>query len=191
MEPTSDPPRRWSLPAPRRLAGLLGVALFVIVADQISKAIVIASLHPGETWPEGWGLIRISHVHNYGAAFGILQGASTFLVIAPMIAIAAITVFLLTLPSQSKWYSVGLAAILGGAVGNLIDRIRLGYVTDFIDPTRYPSFNIADSAIVLGVALVAILSFFAPPEEPAPAEDHRPEHEEHTGPNERSEEART
>jgi len=188
MEPTSDPPRRWSPPAPRRLAGLLGLALFVIIADQASKAVVRASLHPGETWPEGWELIRFSHVHNYGAAFGILQGASTFLVIAPLIAIAAITVFLLTLPSQSKWYSVGLAGILGGAIGNLIDRIRLGYVTDFIDPTHYPSFNIADSAIVLGVALVAILSFFAPSEDPEPAEDHPTAHEDHR---ERSKEART
>ena len=190
MEPTSDPPRRWSPPVPRRLAGLLGLALFVIVADQVSKAIVIASLHPGETWPAGWELIRFSHVHNYGAAFGILQGASTFLVIAPLIAIAAITVFLLTLPSQSKWYSVGLAMILGGAIGNLIDRIRLGYVTDFIDPTRYPSFNIADSAIVLGVALIAILSFFGPSEEPARTEDH-PTEPEHTERTERTEEART
>lgn len=188
MEPTSDPPRRWSPPAPRRIAGLLGLALLVIIADQVSKAVVRASLQHGDTWPEGWELIRFSHVHNYGAAFGILQGASTFLVIAPLIAIAAITVFLLTLPSTSKWYAVGLAAILGGAVGNLIDRIRLGYVTDFIDPTRYPSFNIADSAIVLGVALVAILSFFAPSEEPEAAEDPRTEHGDHR---ERSEEART
>lgn len=162
MTTTSDRPPRWSLPARRRIAGLLGIALLVFVADQVSKAAVRATLHPGETWPEGWDLIRLSHVHNTGAAFGILQGASTFLVVVPLIAIAAITAFLLVLPSHSRWYSIALASILGGAIGNLTDRIRLGYVTDFIDPTRYPSFNVADSAIVLGVIAIAVLSFFEP-----------------------------
>lgn len=170
MEPTSAPSSRWSAPARRRLGALLAVSLFVIAADQASKAIIRATLHPGETWPEGWELIRISHVHNTGAAFGILEGASTFLVIAPLAAIAAITVFLLTLPAASRWYSVALAAILGGAIGNLVDRIRLGHVTDFIDPTHYPSFNIADSAIVVGVITIAALSFLAP-DDGAPAHD--------------------
>lgn len=180
MEP-SVRPRRWSVPAPRRLAGLFGLSLLVILADQVTKAVVRANLHPGETWPEGWELIRFSHVHNTGAAFGILQGAGAFLVVAPLIAIMAITVFLLALPSQSRWYPVALAAILGGAIGNLIDRVRLGYVTDFIDPTHYPSFNIADSAVVLGVIAIVVLSFLAPPEEAgnAPSEDLDPvaEHE--------------
>ena len=155
---------RWSPAAFRRIAALLGFSVVVIVADQVTKAAIRASLHPGETWPEGWELIRLSHVHNTGAAFGILQGAGTFLVVAPFLAIAAITVFLLTLPTHSRWYSIALAAILGGAVGNLIDRIRLGHVTDFIDPTHYPSFNLADSAIVLGVLTIVVLSFFAPVE---------------------------
>ena len=155
---------RWSPAAFRRIAALLGFSVVVIVADQVTKAAIRASLHPGETWPEGWELIRLSHVHNTGAAFGILQGAGTFLVVAPFLATAAITVFLLTLPTHSRWYSIALAAILGGAVGNLIDRIRLGHVTDFIDPTHYPSFNLADSAIVLGVLTIVVLSFFAPVE---------------------------
>lgn len=186
MEPTpdravtaasTDRAGRRPASAPRRLLTLLALSLGVIVADQVTKAVIRASLHPGETWPEGWELIRIAHVHNTGAAFGILQGASTFLVVAPLIAIAAITVFLLTLPSTSRWYALALASILGGAIGNLIDRVRLGHVTDFIDPTHYPAFNIADSAIVVGVAAIAVLSFLAP-DEPEPrseaAEDRHP-----------------
>ena len=173
---SSPAPSRWSPAAFRRIAALLGLSLFVIVADQVTKAAIRASLHPGETWPEGWELIRLSHVHNTGAAFGILQGAGTFLVVAPFIAIAAITVFLLTLPAHNRWYSVAPAAILGGAIGNLIDRIRLGHVTDFIDPTHYPSFNLADSAIVLGVITIVVLSFFAPDEAAEPrAESTAPE----------------
>jgi len=162
METPSERTRRWSPLPPARLAVLLGLSLFVILVDQASKALVRANLDRGDTWPEGWELIRISHVHNSGAAFGILQDAGAFLVIAPLIAIAAITVALLALAAHNRWYSVALAAILGGAIGNLIDRLRLGYVTDFIDPMRYPSFNIADSAIVLGVITILVLTFLAP-----------------------------
>lgn len=177
MDSPSPRHTRWSPAAFRRITALLGFSLFVIVADQLTKAAIRASLHPGETWPEGWELIRLSHVHNTGAAFGILQGAGTFLVVAPFIAIAAITVFLLTLPAHNRWYSVALAAILGGAVGNLVDRIRLGHVTDFIDPTHYPSFNLADSAIVLGVITIVVLSFFAPSEDGAEPVEPDVEHE--------------
>ncbi len=172
MDLQPPPNRRWSPAALRRLGGLLALSLFVVVADQLSKAAIRASLHPGETWPEGWELLRLSHVHNTGAAFGILQGAGTFLVVAPFLAIAAITIFLLTLPAHNRWYSVALAAILARAVGNLVDRIRLGHVTDFIDPTHYPSFNLADSAVVIGVLTIVVLSFFAPSEaEPAAERD--------------------
>lgn len=172
MTSASDHPRRrWNLPPARHLAGLCGIVISVIVADQVSKAWIRSFLHPGGTWPEGWELIRLSHVHNTGAAFGILQGAGTFLVVAPLIAVAVITLVLLMLPAHNRWYSVALAAILGGAIGNLIDRVRLGYVTDFIDPMSYPSFNIADSAIVLGVIGIVLLSFFAteePEDDPEP-----------------------
>ncbi len=174
MEPNSEHASRRSTLTLRRLVGPLVLSLVVILVDQLTKAAVRASLHPGETWPDGWELIRFSHVHNTGAAFGILQGASTFLVIAPLIAIAAITFFLLMLPSTGRWYPLALGGILGGAVGNLIDRIRLGYVTDFIDPTHYPSFNVADSAVVVGVITIALLSFFAPAgrDDPAPDTEH-------------------
>ena len=158
MEPnTEHAPRRSRSPL-QHLAGPLALSLAVIVADQLSKAAVRASLHPGEVWPRDWELIRFSHVHNTGAAFGILEGASTFLVIAPLIAIAAITFFLLMLPSSGRWYPLALAAILGGAVGNLIDRLRFGAVVDFLDfyigGAHWPAFNVADSAITIGAVLM-------------------------------------
>jgi len=177
METHSERARRWSPPPLARLSALLGLSLFVILVDQASKALVRANLERGDTWPEGWELIRISHVHNTGAAFGILQGAGTFLMIAPLIAIAAIAVFLLTLPAQNRGYAIALAAILGGAIGNVVDRIRLGHVTDFIDPTHYPSFNIADSAIVLGVLAILVLTFLAPTEDPEAETIEAPEPE--------------
>lgn len=151
----------------RRLGAFLGAALLVAVADQATKALVRATLLPGEAWPEGWELIRIAHIQNSGAAFGVMQGAASYLAIASVLAMGAIVVFLVTLPSHTRWYPLALSAILGGAVGNFVDRVRLGYVTDFIDPIHYPAFNVADSAIVLGVALVAFLTLFGH-EDPSP-----------------------
>lgn len=155
----ADTPSARPALALRRIAPWLALAAAVVAADQGTKAIVRARMDLYEVWPAGWEIIRLQHVQNTGAAFGILQGAGTFLVIATFIAIAGITAFLLTLPSHGRLYHVSLALILGGAVGNLIDRLRLGAVTDFIDPTHYPAFNLADSSIVCGVALLGFLAF--------------------------------
>lgn len=157
--------------AGRRLGILLGFALAIFVIDQATKAVIGATLRPGETWPEGWRLIRFAHIHNSGAAFGIFQGATPYLAVASVVAIVAMLAFLVTLPAHARWYPLALSAILGGAAGNFVDRVRLGYVTDFIDPINYPAFNIADSAIVLGVILIAVLTIFGyeDPAAPQPA----------------------
>ena len=143
-----------------RLRGFLVIAAVVTALDQASKALVRDRLALGETWLHGWGLIRLSHVENTGAAFGILQGAGDLLIVTTLIAVGALAFFLLTLPSRSRLYPLALSLILGGAVGNLIDRVRYGSVTDFIDPTHYPAFNLADSAIVIGVVALFVLSWF-------------------------------
>lgn len=143
-----------------RLGLFLAIAGVVLVLDQATKALIRGWLRPGETWPEGWELINLTHVRNTGAAFGILQDAGGFLVIAALAGIGAMTFFLLTLPAHSRWYPAALSLILGGAIGNLVDRVRLGHVTDFVNPTHYPAFNVADSAIVIGVISIAALSFF-------------------------------
>ena len=150
------------LAAWRRLAPWLALAMGILGVDQGTKAIVRARMDLHEIWPAGWEIIRLQHVQNTGAAFGILQGAGTFLVVATFIAIVAITIFMLTLPSHGRLYHLALSMILGGAIGNLIDRVRLGAVTDFIDPTHYPAFNIADSAIVVGVLALLALTWFEP-----------------------------
>jgi signal peptidase II len=154
LEARTGPALAW-----RTVAPWLGLATVIVAVDQGTKAIVRAQMDLYEVWPVGWEIIRFQHVQNTGAAFGILQGAGTFLVIATFGAIVAITLFLLTLPAHGRLYHVALTLILGGAVGNLIDRIRLGAVTDFIDPTHYPAFNLADSCIVCGVALLGFLAF--------------------------------
>lgn len=144
------------------LAPFFGLSALVLAADQAVKSFIRANLAEGEWWPVIGELLRISHVENAGAAFGILQGASTFLLVATVFGVTALSVYLLLLPESSRWYPFALALVLGGASGNLVDRVARGTVTDFIDPAYYPAFNIADSAIFLGVVTLLVASFVLP-----------------------------
>lgn len=134
------------------------IAIAAVVLDQATKALIRGWLAEGETWPAGFELIRISHVENTGAAFGILQGAGPLLVVSSLVGVAVVLVLLYVAPAGDRLYTVALALVLGGAVGNLIDRLLRGEVTDFIDPTHYPAFNLADSSIVVGVIALILLS---------------------------------
>jgi len=134
------------------------VALLVIAADQFTKIVI-------RSFPEGWrvvklGFLRIVHISNTGAAFGLFQGYSFALTIVALIGILVILFLALSfssrLPFLSSWLGkLSLGLMLGGAVGNLIDRVHLGYVTDFIDLGFWPAFNVADSAITVGVIIFA------------------------------------
>lgn len=159
-------------PSGRRLAFFAALVAIVIAIDQTTKSLIRGWLAEGETWPAGADLIRLTHVENEGAAFGILQGAGIFLVVTGIIAMFALIAFLFWTPRQGRLHVAALALVLGGAVGNFIDRVARGSVTDFINPTHYPSFNIADSAIVVGVCTLIFLSFFAdePEDDDEPSE---------------------
>jgi signal peptidase II len=118
--------------------------------DQGAKAIALASLVPGESVNVFFAL-DLSLSRNTGIAFGALAGAGDALVLALVaVALGALLAFFVTRATRPLlWLPVGL--VLGGAAGNLIDRARTGAVTDFIDPTFWPAFNLADAAIVVGV----------------------------------------
>ena len=158
MEDTLElrPARRIAL---RSLAPFLGVSASVVAADQLTKAFIRARLLEGESWPVFGELLRISHVENSGAAFGILQGAGVFLLLTTVVGVTALAAYLFFVPQGSRWYTLALALVLGGAVGNFIDRVSRCTVTDFIDPARYPSFNLADSSIVVGIAILLIATY--------------------------------
>jgi signal peptidase II len=149
--PPASPPARggWA-----RLAAFFGGAAVIVALDQLTKALVRARLAEGAAWPPGWTLIRLQHVENGGAAFGIVQGAHGFLVVSSVIAIGAVVAFIFWAPTQSRLYTAAFALILGGAIGNLIDRLRFGSVIDMFYVRFWPVFNVADSAIVCGVVLL-------------------------------------
>ena len=155
---TSAPPSRSLARARLALLPYMALAAVVVAADQATKALVRARLAEGEAWPSDDAWLAISHVENSGAAFGMFQGAGNWLLLVTALGAAATLVYLLLYPRAQALFVAALSLVLAGAMGNLIDRVSKGSVTDFIDPTHYPAFNIADSAIVVGVAALAWLS---------------------------------
>lgn len=148
-----------SLQGKWRNVSFLLVALLVVVADQLSKMWIRSNLDVGQSLIE-LGFFRLARVHNTGAAFGLFQDQSFALTIVALIGVAALLLYALVFCRRFPYLDnrlgkLALGLVLGGTAGNLIDRLRLGYVTDFIDVGVWPAFNIADSAIVVGVIILA------------------------------------
>lgn len=133
-----------------------GGAGVVAAVDQVLKALVVATLPLGASVPLVPGLASLTHVRNTGVAFGLLSGLS------PLIAaIGALTLFVMLFynggrRSATRAEGIGLALMAGGAVGNLLDRVRLGFVVDYLDLHVWPVFNLADVAIVAGAGVLVV-----------------------------------
>jgi signal peptidase II len=129
---------------------------WVILLDQITKTIVTRQIAPWDNIECLGGLLQITNVHNPGAAFGILQNKQILSIVAAIVAAVLILLFYPRIPRHRRSMRFGMALALGGALGNLIDRVKYGSVIDFIDVGFWPVFNLADSAIVVGVALILL-----------------------------------
>ena len=143
----------------RRDLGLLGIVAVWVAFDQITKVIVRESLDRGEHW-ELASFFRFSHITNDGAAFGLLDNMNTLLAVTTVVVIVVLAIYYFVPPLDHWLPRLGLALILGGALGNLIDRLYQGRVTDFINFSHYPAFNLADSGITLGVIAIAVSLIF-------------------------------
>jgi signal peptidase II len=141
------------------------IAALVVVFDQLTKMLVdhFMNLHESRLLVDG--LLRLTYVQNRGAAFGILSEAdlpyqSLLFAVVSLAALGAIAAYAWRLPARSRLPQTALALIMGGALGNLLDRARLGYVIDFVDAYwgvhHWPAFNVADSAISIGVVLLVV-----------------------------------
>jgi signal peptidase II len=143
----------------------------IVCLDQVTKALVQQSMTLHESRPILEGFLSLTHVRNRGAAFGLLSDAdipyqAALFSVVSVAALIAIAIYAIRLPPKSTLPRAGLALILAGAIGNLIDRALLGYVIDFVDvywrSHHWPAFNVADSAISVGVTLLLLDSLFAP-----------------------------
>jgi signal peptidase II len=143
----------------------LWIAAAIVALDQATKAIVKAKLPLHESVTVIPGFFDLTHVRNTGAAFGMLQSADfaykpVVMVLLAVIALGAVVSYALTLPAEQRMARYGLALILGGAIGNLIDRATMGFVVDFVDvywrSIHFWAFNVADSAITVGVTLMLL-----------------------------------
>jgi len=157
--------QRWLVPG--LVAGLL------LVLDQLSKRWVVQELGPTpgnrQIFLVGdW--FSLIYVQNTGIAFGFFKGMSTvFTVVALLVAAGIIYAYLFYLPNRNHWVQVSTGLILGGALGNVIDRLLLQHVVDFIQVGWWPTFNLADSGISVGVVLLAFYLLLAPDLDAAPA----------------------
>ena len=134
-----------------RLSGAL--CLLILALDQIAKAVVEDDLVPGEE-VEVLGPIGLTLAHNSGVAFGLASGGDAILVVFALAALGVVGFLLARDPRRpGLWVAAGLVA--GGALGNLVDRVRTGVVTDYIDVGSWPPFNLADIAITVGVVIFA------------------------------------
>jgi len=138
---------------------LLAVVLAAVLADQITKQIVVSQLALGES-VHLVGALSIRHVHNPGIAFGLFSSWATAVTILTAVAVGWMLVYFARAGARHPILPVALGLLIGGSLANLLDRVRLGHVTDFLDLRWWPAFNLADSFIVVGVGilLVALVS---------------------------------
>jgi signal peptidase II len=145
------------------LAGVLAAA--ILAADQAAKAAIEAQLVPGEHI-DVLGPLGLTLAHNRGVAFGLAGGAGAPLIVLTVVALGVVGYLFARKPTRpGMWVAAGLLA--GGAVGNLVDRVRAGEVTDYVDLGSWPPFNLADVAITIGVLVLVLLYLREAEREPA------------------------
>ncbi len=147
---------------------LLLTALAILIADQLTKALVVANLTVGEKARVLGDVVQIWHAQNRGAAFSLFQGGTIFFLVVSIFSMGMVAYFHRTMRRRSPWLHVVLGVILGGTLGNFIDRLRQGYVTDWlsvgIGDARWPTFNVADSSVVVGIGILVIYLFLTSPD---------------------------
>ena len=148
----------------RRTLTFAATAIAVIALDRWTKQLATEHLLDSgvRSVPMLGEYIRLTYVENRGAAFGVLQNQTAFFILVGLVVISVIVASYRYIPEPSWLLNVCLGLQMGGAVGNLVDRIQVGYVVDFVDLTFWPVFNVADSAICIGVAGLAYSVLFPP-----------------------------
>jgi signal peptidase II len=147
---------------------LLLTGLAILVADQVTKALVVSNLAVGEKARLIGDVVQVWHAQNRGAAFSLFQGGTIVFLVVSVLSIGMVAYFYRSLRDRSAWLHVVLGIVLGGTLGNFTDRLRQGYVTDWlsvgIGDTRWPTFNVADSSVVVGIGILVLYLFLTSPD---------------------------
>ena len=143
---------------------LIQLAILIFVIDQFSKFLVRDQLLFRESFPRD-GFFRFTHTFNTGSAFGIFRDQNTPLILVSIVGVAILIMIYRSQRRPSNLLRLSLGLQIGGALGNLIDRVRLGHVTDFMDVGDWPIFNIADASIITGLVILAYIFLIAEPED--------------------------
>ena len=145
------------------VSAIITVLLIIasVVLDQVSKLLVVANMELGQSIDVIPGIFRFTYIHNEGAAFGSMADSRWIFMILSSVAIIAILVYMFWKKPQSKLLRAALILVAGGGIGNMIDRIFLGYVIDFLDFCAFPNlwmwiFNVADACVCIGAGLLAL-----------------------------------
>lgn len=137
------------------------IAIFVVVMDQLVKLLVLAKVMPYGNVTVIKNFFTITYVENRGMAFGMFQNRMIFLIISTILISTVVSYFIYRLSKKNVFVTICLSCILGGAIGNLIDRIRQGFVVDYLSFSIFPPvFNLADSAVVVGAFVLAAILLF-------------------------------
>lgn len=137
---------------------LIAVIIGVICLDQLTKALAVVYLSGVGSFPLWKGVLHLTFVKNEGAAFGMLSNHRWVFMVFSTVAIIGLSIYLFRFCRESRWVKVAIAMIIGGGIGNMIDRIALGYVVDFIDFTliNFAVFNVADSFVTVGAGILIV-----------------------------------
>ena len=151
-----------------KAAVLLLTALALLIADQVTKALVVADLAVGQRVNVIGDMVQIWHAQNRGAAFSLFQVGTLVFLVVSVLSIGLVVYFHRGLRDRSPWLHVVLGMVLGGTLGNFVDRLRQGYVTDWLSvgvgDTRWPTFNIADASVVVGIGILVLYLFLTNPD---------------------------
>lgn len=145
------------MPARSDTVTLVGIAASVFAIDQLTKFLLVSMIGPDRfesrvDFVDGW--LALEYTENRGAAFGVLSGLVPILTAASIAVLIGLLLHYMRQVKPPLWHTLAIGAVVGGALGNLVDRVRLGHVIDFLSVGPWPNFNVADSAITVGVLVL-------------------------------------
>jgi|SRR3989338_3828500 len=141
----------------KKYAVIISIGFFIVFSDQLTKFLIKQNLQLNQSIPVIKNILHLTYITNTGSAFGLFKGFNWFFILFSLVVIIVIFYFINQIKNNEKMMRISVSLVLGGTIGNLIDRIAYGAVIDFIDFRIWPVFNIADSAVTIGIIILIVL----------------------------------